>query len=71
MYATWEDAEELGRMEARAGDLLTVLRVRGIRVPVAARKRILAEKNPDRLKRWLERAVVAASLAEVLDKKRS
>jgi hypothetical protein len=51
--------------------LLTVLRVRGIRVPVVARKRILAEKNPDRLKRWLERAAVAESLAEVLDKKRS
>ncbi|XYH97196.1 hypothetical protein ACMHYB_57125 [Sorangium sp. So ce1128] len=32
-----------------------------------ARERILAEKDPETLERWLERAVVAASVAEVLD----
>ena len=47
--------------------MLTVLRVRGIAVPDAARERILAEKDPERLERWLEKAIVAASLAEVLD----
>ncbi|AUX27501.1 uncharacterized protein SOCEGT47_080920 [Sorangium cellulosum] len=36
-------------------------------MPDAARKRILAEKDPETLERWLERALVAASLAEVLD----
>lgn len=56
-----------GRTEARTGDVLTVLRVRGITVPDAARERILAQKDLSLLERWLERAVVAASIAEVLD----
>ncbi len=47
--------------------LLTVLRVRGIAVPDAVRERILAQKDPERLERWLEKAVVAASVAEVID----
>ena len=46
--------------------LLTVLRVRGIAVSEAARKRILAEKDLQRLERWHERAIVATSLGEVL-----
>ena len=57
------------RMKTRVADLLTVLRVRGLRVSKAARERILAETDPDRLKRWLERAVVAASLAEIFGDK--
>jgi hypothetical protein len=36
-------------------------------VPDAARERILAEKDPGRLEHWMERAVVATSLADVLD----
>ena len=56
-----------GRAEARAGDVLTVLRVRGIAVPDVARERILAEKDPARLERWHERAILAASVAEVID----
>jgi hypothetical protein len=56
-----------GRVEARAGDILTVLRVRGVAVPEAMRERILAQKDPERLERWLEKAAVATSLAEVLD----
>ena len=56
-----------GRAEARADDVLTVLRIRGIAVPDAARARILAEKDLQRLKRWHERAVLASSLAEVID----
>jgi hypothetical protein len=51
--------------EARA--LLAALRVRGIPVPDAARERILAEKDTARLERWVERAIVAQSLAEVID----
>jgi hypothetical protein len=42
------------------------LRVRGIAVPEATRERILAQKDPEQLDRWLEKAVVATSLAEVL-----
>ncbi|KYF72283.1 hypothetical protein BE15_45545 [Sorangium cellulosum] len=56
-----------GRAEEAARAVLTVLRVRSIVVPDAARERILAEKDPETLERWLERATVAASLAEVLD----
>lgn len=56
-----------GRAEEAARAVLTALRVRGIAVPDVARERILAEKDPEVLERWLERAIVAASLAEVLD----
>jgi hypothetical protein len=56
-----------GRAEAWALNVLTVLRVRGITVPDVARERILAQKDPEHLERWLEKAVIAASIAEVLD----
>jgi hypothetical protein len=56
-----------GRAEEAARALLTVLRVRDIAVPEAARERILAQKDAERLERWLEKAVAAASVAEVLD----
>lgn len=55
------------RAQAGAIALLTVLRVRGIDVPSAERERILAQNDAGCLERWLEKAVVAASLAEVLD----
>ncbi len=47
--------------------VLIVLRVRGIAVPRDARERILADKDVERLKRWLERAAVASSIGEVID----
>jgi hypothetical protein len=53
--------------EARASDVLTAFSVRGIAVPEAARERILAQKDLKRLQRWLERAIIATSVAEVLD----
>ncbi len=62
-----DEGRDEGRSEARAHDVLTVLRVRGIAVPEVARERILAQKDPERLERWLERAAVAPSIAEVLD----
>jgi predicted transposase/invertase (TIGR01784 family) len=61
------EGRDEGRAEEAARALLTVLRVRGIVVPDTARERILAEKDPARLARWLERAVVASSTADVLD----
>jgi len=75
MHKTWEDARieghaegrAEGRAETRADAVLTVLRVRGIAVPEAARKRILAEKDLHRLERWHEKAIVATSLSEVLN----
>jgi hypothetical protein len=56
-----------GRTEEAARNLLTVLRARGIAVPDAVRERILAQKDPERLERWLEKAVVASSVTAVID----
>jgi hypothetical protein len=75
MQGNWKTARKLGRDEGRtegrdegeARALLAALRVRGIPVPDAARERILAERDPERLERWVERAIVATSLAEVID----
>ena len=60
-------ARDEGKVEGEARALLAVLRARGISVPDAARERILAQKDPERLERWVERAAVAASVAEALD----
>ena len=83
MQSTWKEARALGRDEGRdegralgrdegraegeARALLTVLRSRGISVPDSAREHILAEKDPARVEQWIEKAIVAASLADVLD----
>jgi hypothetical protein len=56
-----------GRTEEAAHALLTLLRARGFAVPDAVRERILAQKDPERLERWLGKAVVAASVAAVID----
>jgi Uma2 family endonuclease len=65
-----EERAEQARVEERAATqaraVLTVLRVRGIDVPDAERERILAEKDGARLERWLEKAVAAGSLTEVV-----
>lgn len=75
MQSTWKEARALGRDEGlalgRAAEaaraVLTALRVRGMMVPNGARERILAEKDLERLERWLERAILAASVSEVID----
>lgn len=56
-----------GRTQEAARNLLAVLRVRGIAVPDAVRERILTQTEPERLERWLEKAVVASSICEVVD----
>ena len=61
------DERNEGRAEEAARAVLTALRVRGIAVPDAARERIIAQKDPARLERWLEKAILAASVAEVID----
>ena len=64
-----EELRDEGRAEAgpiaRARAVLTALRVRVISTTDVARERILAENDPARLERWLEKAIVAASVAEV------
>jgi hypothetical protein len=62
-----DDGLAQGRAEEAARNLLTVLRGRGIAVPDAARERILAERDTARIERWIEKAIVVASLADVLD----
>jgi hypothetical protein len=56
-----------GRAEEAARAVLTVLQARGIVVSEAVRERILAQKDLERLERWLEKAAVAASVGEVID----
>jgi predicted transposase YdaD len=57
-----------GRAEGLAQALLTILAVRGVAVPEAARERILGTQDPETLDRWLLRAGTAISLEEVLTK---
>lgn len=56
-----------GRTEGQAKALLTVLRIRGIAVPDAARERIVTQTDLEVLERWLEKAAVASSIDHVLD----
>jgi hypothetical protein len=67
MIKSWEEGKAEARTETQADAVLTVLQVRGIAVPDAARERILAQKDLKLLKRWLEKAVVASSVSEVID----
>jgi len=66
MLKSWEEGKAEARAEARtetqANAVLTVLRVRGIAVPDAARQRIVDEKDLEQLKRWLEKAILASSI---------
>lgn len=56
-----------GRAEEAARALLTVLRARGMAVPDAVCERVLAQKDLERLERWLEKAAVATSVDAVFD----
>jgi predicted transposase YdaD len=56
-----------GRAEERAEAVLRVLSVRGVRVDSAARQRILSCTDLPTLGLWLERAVTATHISEVLD----
>jgi hypothetical protein len=67
---TYDEAYAGGRLEQAVDSVLTTLRVRGIAVPAAARRRIAASKDAQQLRHWLRRAAVAASIEEVFDDKR-
>ena len=62
-----DQGRDEGRREEAARNLLTVLRVRGIQVNDATRERILVQKDPKQLERWMERAILATTIADVLD----
>jgi Uma2 family endonuclease len=55
-----------GRTEGKAEALLAVLAARGIALDRAMRDRILGERDPLRLDRWIARAATAATIADVL-----
>jgi hypothetical protein len=56
-----------GLAEGRAQDVLRILAVRGVHVDDTARQRILSCTDLSTLDRWLERAVKATRVAEVLE----
>jgi hypothetical protein len=66
MYRSFDEIRAEGRATGRADALLDVLRVRGIAVPDDTRARILTQRDQQQLQRWLEKAVVASSLEEVI-----
>ncbi len=66
LYKSFEEIRAEGSAKGRAEALLVVLQARGIAVSDAARERILAEKDPARLTRWLERAGAATSIDDLL-----
>jgi hypothetical protein len=70
VQGTFTEARKMGRAEGRAEGsaraVLIVLQARGIVVSNVDRERILAEKDPACLERWLKRAGLAASLAEMI-----
>jgi putative restriction endonuclease len=53
------------RAEGKASALLVVLATRGMSPDPVVRARILEERDPDRLDRWIARATTCTSLAEV------
>jgi predicted ATPase len=66
----WEDAGDEGDEGATAAGaegILAALRVRGIAVPDEARQRIQTQEDPGKLERWLEKAVIATSVEDVID----
>lgn len=55
-----------GKAEAKIEALITILAARGI-APSAALERIVEERGPNTLNRWIARAAAASTLAEVFD----
>jgi len=47
--------------------LFLILSIQRVEVPQAARERILAERDIDRLQRWIAKAVHASTIEDVLD----
>lgn len=60
-----EEAEAEGLARGKAEALLAVLAARGVAVGDAERQRILGERDPVQLDRWLARAVTCTEAAEL------
>ena len=55
-----------GKAEGKAEAVIVLLAARGIALDRATRMRILGERNPQQLERWLGRAATCATLTELL-----
>ncbi len=66
LAAVRQEGHKEGRAAGQAEALLTVLSARGFAVSAEVRARILGERDPATLQRWIGRAVAAPSLQEVL-----
>ncbi|WP_030929413.1 hypothetical protein [Streptomyces sp. NRRL S-646] len=60
-----EQVREEGRVEVRTEMVLRILEWRGMPVPAAVRKRVMACSDPDQLTEWAQRAVQATDVAEL------
>jgi hypothetical protein len=52
-------------MEGKAESLMVVLKARGLALDEATRARLLAERDTQRLDRWLARATTCATIDEL------
>jgi hypothetical protein len=66
MSKTWAEAEAVGEAKGEAKALLKVLDARGIDVPDHVRAQIVACTDTDQLDAWIDRAVTAESIQDVL-----
>ncbi|HWO25360.1 MAG TPA: hypothetical protein VNO30_41755 [Kofleriaceae bacterium] len=67
MNKSWDEGRAEARAENGANAVLIVLDARGLAVSEADRLRILAQRDPAQLERWLRRAAIASSVVEVID----
>jgi len=67
MRSYGEELIEQGRQQGRAEILLRILAARGVQVGEEARQRILTCTDTSRLDRWVDRALNATRLSDVLD----
>ena len=54
-----------GKLEGKSSALLVILATRGVSLDPSVRARILDERDPDRLDRWIARAASCTTTAEV------
>jgi hypothetical protein len=57
-----------GKRKGLAEALLDILTARGVSLKPADRARILAERDPDRLGRWIARASTCTNMTELFTK---
>ncbi|MFJ9589943.1 hypothetical protein [Streptomyces acidicola] len=61
----FEEVRDEARVEGRVEDILDVFEVRGIDVPEAVRERITSCDDPETLRQWHRRAIIAPSADDI------